>query len=201
MIPGQRDGQHDAAPYSPATLAAARAASREAFAELWRAHHDTVFAYVYYRVRDHATAEDITSETFTRAMQHAATFVEPRGAGMIGWLITIARNLIADLRKSSRYRREFPSGGMFDGDLVVDGPEGDVLGRLQGAAVRAAISQLNPQQRACIEARYMHGLTVAETAQVLGKNESAVKTLTYRATRTLGRLIAADPALAEAGAR
>lgn len=199
MIPAQRTGQHDDdAPYTPATLAAASAGDAEAFAELWRAHYDDVFRYAYYRVRDHATAEDITSETFTRAMRRASTFTEPRGAGMIGWLITITRNLIADLYKSSRFRMEFPAGQMLDGDTIADGPDVDVLARIQDAALREAIARLNPDQRACIEARYLRQLSVAETAQALGKNEGAIKTLQYRATRTLGRLIAEDPALADA---
>jgi len=198
MIPAQRTGAHDDVPYSPETLAAARTGDPEAFAELWRAHHGAVLAYVYKRVADYATAEDIAAETFARAMRRAATFGEIRGAGMIGWLITIARNIIADLYKSSRHRMEFPCGEMLDSDVITGGPEDDVLGRIQDAALREAIARLTPDQRACIEHRFLADLSVAATAQALGKNEGAIKTLQYRAVRTLGRLIAGDPALADA---
>lgn len=200
MIPAPRSGQHDAAPYTPATLAAALAGNRDAFAELWRAHHDEVFRYAYYRLADHATAEDITSETFAKALRNVGGFGEIRGAGMIGWLITIARNLIADLYKSSRHRREFVIDVVPETDAVTNGPDVDVLAQLQSAAVREAISRLTDDQRACIEARYLRGLSVAQTAQALGKNESAIKALQYRAVRTLGRLIDSDAALAEAKA-
>lgn len=197
MIPAQRTGAHDEAPYTAATLDAARAGDPDAFAELWRAHHATVLAYACKRVRDHATAEDVAAEVFARAMRRAVTFTEVRGSGMIGWLITIARNIIADLHKSCRNRLEFPCGEMRDSDVTTAGPEDDVLGRIQDAALREAIARLTPDQRACIEARFLADLSVAATAQALGKNESAVKTLQYRAVRTLGRLIADDPALAD----
>jgi RNA polymerase sigma-70 factor, ECF subfamily len=203
VIPAQRTGRHDNAepPYTPATLAAAIAGDREAFAELWQAHRDFVFTYAYRRLPDYATAEDIASEVFVRALRCIGTFGEARGGGFPGWLTTITRNLIADRAKSSRHRREICTGELFDGDQVEYCLEDDVLLRLQDAAVRQAVARLNDLQRACIEARFLRGLNVAETARELGRNESAVKTLQYRAVRTLANLIATDPALADTGAR
>lgn len=205
MIPAQRT--HNAEPpYTPATLAAAIAGDRDAFAELWRAHHSEVRGFVGRRVPDRALAEDLTSETFARALRRIGTFDKPIGGGMGAWLITIARNLIFDHAKSSRHQREVVVGEMYDAEQLfsshaVEGPEDDVLTRLQNAAVREAIKRLNDQQRECVELRFLRGLSVAETAQELGRNEGAIKTLQYRAVRTLGRLIATDPALADAGAR
>lgn len=202
MIPAPRSGRHDDLPPYPATtLAAAKAGDRQAFAELWHAHYGEVFRYAYYRLSDRATAEDITSETFIRAINKIGTFGEAWGGGFPAWLVTIARNLIADRYKSSRHRMEISVEEMLDADRTVDGPELDVLERLQGAALRDAVTQLNELQRECIELRYLRGLTVAETAQAMGSNEGAVKALTWRALRTLGRLIRTDPALADAGTR
>lgn len=204
MIPAQRTGRHDdVSPYSPATLAAAIAGDRQAFAEIWQAHRGEVFAYAYARVDHRHLAEDITSETFVRALRRIGSFGEPVGGGMAGWLTTIARNLIFDHYKASRTRFEHltSDGRMHDAERVAPGPERYVLVRLEDAALRQAISRLNDQQRDCITLRFLRGLSVAETAAALGKNEDAVKTLQYRAVRTLGRLIATDPALADAGAR
>jgi len=53
----------------------------------------------------------------------------------------------------------------------------------------SAVKQLGPEQQECIVLRFLQGLSVAETAQVMGKNEGAVKALQYRATRALGRLL------------
>jgi RNA polymerase sigma-70 factor (ECF subfamily) len=202
MIPAPRRAWHDdQPPYTAATLAAAIAGDRDAFAELWRAHHGDVRSFVYRRVYSSTLAEDITSETFTRALRRIGTFGEAVGGGMGGWLITIARNLIADHYKSSRTRLEFSAGEMYDGDQHTAGPEAGVLNLIDSIALRQMLARLTDLQRECIELRFLRELTVAETAQAMGKNEAAIKTLQYRAVRTLGRLIATDPALANTGAR
>lgn len=189
MIPKQR--QYAPVPSIPAeTLAAAVAGDREAFGEIYRTHHDEVFRFVCYRVSTRVLAEDITAETFVRAIRSIGGFAAT-GSGIAGWLVTIARNLIADHFKSSRTRMEISTGEMFDRGLE-PGPEDIVLARIATQTVRDAIGALNPKQRACIEARYLDQLTVAETADRVGSNEYAIKTLAYRAIRTLGR----DPRLA-----
>jgi len=194
MIPAQRTGEHDAAPYPASTLSAAIAGDSEAFAELWRAHHDMVFRYAYYRLPDRHGAEDIVSETFVRALRGIGRFHEKRGtAGLEGWLVTIARNLIADVYKSSRHKREFAVGEIFDGELVTDGPEQTVVDTIAAETIHAAIGDLNPLQQACIRARFLEQLSVAETAERLDSNDGAIKTLQYRAVRTLAR----DPRLTE----
>ena len=52
-----------------------------------------------------------------------------------------------------------------------------------------AVRQLNPEQQECIALRFLQGLSVAETAKVMGKNDGAIKALQYRAVRSLGRLL------------
>ncbi len=52
-----------------------------------------------------------------------------------------------------------------------------------------AVRRLGPEQQECIALRFLQGLSVAETAAVMGKNEGAIKALQYRAVRSLGRLL------------
>lgn len=194
MIPAQRTGGHDAAPYAPAILDAAIAGDSEAFAELWRAHHGMVLSYAFRRVPTMHHAEDIASETFVRAMRGIGRFRELRGtAGVEGWLVTIARNLIADVYKSSRYKREFPVDEIYDGELITESHEQSVIDAIDGETIRAAIDGLTPLQRDCIRARFLGELSVAETAALLDSNDGAIKTLQYRAVRTLAR----DPRLTQ----
>ena len=54
------------------------------------------------------------------------------------------------------------------------------------------VAKLNPDQQECIHLRFLQGLSVAETARIMGKNEGAIKTLQYRAVRTLARLLPSD---------
>ena len=163
----------------------------EAFGRLYDAYVDTVYRYIYYRVSNRALAEDLTSETFLRALRRISTFTW-QGRDFGAWLVTIARNLVADHFKSSRHRLEVPTGEMLDSDQTEPSPEESVLAYLSNRALLDAVKQLNSQQQECVTLRFLHGLSVAETAHIMGKNDGAIKTLQYRAIRTLARLLPAD---------
>ncbi|GCD36643.1 RNA polymerase sigma factor [Streptomyces chrestomyceticus JCM 4735] len=169
----------------------AQAGEAEAFGRLYDQYADTVYRYIYYRVGGRATAEDLTSETFLRALRRIGTFTW-QGRDFGAWLVTIARNLVADHFKSSRFRLEVTTGEMLDANEVERSPEDSVLESLSNAALLEAVRKLNPQQQECVTLRFLQGLSVAETARVMGKNEGAIKTLQYRAVRTLARLLPDD---------
>ncbi|MFI9153530.1 ECF subfamily RNA polymerase sigma factor, BldN family [Streptomyces sp. NPDC053367] len=169
----------------------AQAGEAEAFGRLYDQYSDTVYRYIYYRVGGKATAEDLTSETFLRALRRIGTFTW-QGRDFGAWLVTIARNLVADHFKSSRFRLEVTTGEMLDANEVERSPEDSVLESLSNAALLDAVRRLNPQQQECVTLRFLQGLSVAETARVMGKNEGAIKTLQYRAVRTLARLLPDD---------
>jgi RNA polymerase sigma-70 factor, ECF subfamily len=169
----------------------AQAGEAEAFGRLYDQYADTVYRYIYYRVGGRATAEDLTSETFLRALRRIGTFTW-QGRDFGAWLVTIARNLVADHFKSSRFRLEVTTGEMLDANEVERSPEDSVLESLSNAALLEAVRKLNPQQQECVTLRFLQGLSVAETARVMGKNEGAIKTLQYRAVRTLARLLPED---------
>ncbi|MEV0266976.1 ECF subfamily RNA polymerase sigma factor, BldN family [Streptomyces sp. NPDC050617] len=169
----------------------AQAGEADAFGRLYDQYSDTVYRYIYYRVGGRATAEDLTSETFLRALRRIGTFTW-QGRDFGAWLVTIARNLVADHFKSSRFRLEVTTGEMLDANEVERSPEDSVLESLSNAALLEAVRKLNPQQQECVTLRFLQGLSVAETARVMGKNEGAIKTLQYRAVRTLARLLPDD---------
>ncbi|WP_372350347.1 ECF subfamily RNA polymerase sigma factor, BldN family [Streptomyces sp. KL116D] len=169
----------------------AQAGEADAFGRLYDQYSDTVYRYIYYRVGGKATAEDLTSETFLRALRRIGTFTW-QGRDFGAWLVTIARNLVADHFKSSRFRLEVTTGEMLDANEVERSPEDSVLESLSNAALLDAVRRLNPQQQECVTLRFLQGLSVAETARVMGKNEGAIKTLQYRAVRTLARLLPDD---------
>lgn len=169
----------------------AQAGESDAFGRLYDQYSDTVYRYIYYRVGGKATAEDLTSETFLRALRRIGTFTW-QGRDFGAWLVTIARNLVADHFKSSRFRLEVTTGEMLDANEVERSPEDSVLESLSNAALLEAVRRLNPQQQECVTLRFLQGLSVAETARVMGKNEGAIKTLQYRAVRTLARLLPDD---------
>jgi RNA polymerase sigma-70 factor (ECF subfamily) len=171
-----------------ALVRSAQNGNAEAFGRLYDRYHELVHRYVYYRVASLQLAEDVTSETFLRAFRRLNTF-SWQGRDFGAWLVTIARNIVADHFKSSRYRLEVTTAEMLDSDRVEESPEHTVLKSFTNVALVEAVRQLGPEQQECIVLRFLQGLTVAETARIMGRNEGAVKALQYRAVRALGRLL------------
>jgi RNA polymerase sigma-70 factor (ECF subfamily) len=176
-----------------ALVHAAQSGDGEAFGALYDRYVDMVHRYIAYRVNNHALAEDLTSETFLRALRRIESF-RWQGRDFGAWLVTIARNLITDHFNSSRYRLEHSTSDLVEAgaDRNLEGPEGEVLAGITNATLLDAVKQLNPEQQECIVLRFLQGMSVAETAVVLGKNEGAIKALQYRAVKALGRLLPAD---------
>jgi RNA polymerase sigma-70 factor (TIGR02952 family) len=162
----------------------AKAGDREAFGQLYDAYVDTVHRYLFVRVGQRALAEDLTSETFLRALRRIDSF-SWQGKDIAAWFITIARNLVADHVKSARFRFEVTTADMRDADVSVEAPDELVLARQRDEQLVEAIRALRPDQAECVTLRFLQGLSVAETARVLGRSEGAVKQLQLRATRAL----------------
>lgn len=167
-----------------------QAGDREAFGELYDRYVDVVHRYLLFRVKDRGLAEDLTSETFVRALRRIDS-VTYLGRDVGAWFVTIARNLVLDHVKSSRVRLEFSTGEMLDPGLA-EGPEAQVVREHVGAAVLACVDALGPDQRECIVLRFVQGLTLAETAVLMGRGEGAVKALQHRAVRRLATLLPPD---------
>jgi len=170
-------------------MAAAAAGDRSAFARLWVIYRPVVTRFVYVRTHHKMLAEDVASETFLRALARIGSW-QWTGRDPGAWLLTIARNLIADHYKSGRYRLEVSTDDLNHDQC--EGPEGRpdvaVIDHITNVALLTAVMRLTAEQRQCIELRFLHGLSVAETAQVMGKNDGAVKAVQYRAVRTLARM-------------
>ncbi|MFC0528290.1 ECF subfamily RNA polymerase sigma factor, BldN family [Phytohabitans kaempferiae] len=182
----------DAAAEVWALVERAQAGEAEAFGLIYDRYVDTVFRFVYFRVGNRQLAEDLTSDTFLRALKRIGSFTW-QGRDLGAWLVTIARNLVADHFKSGRYRLEVTTGDVLDADREDRGPEGSpeaaVVDHITNVALLTAVKQLNPEQQECIVLRFLQGFSVAETAQAMGKNEGAIKALQYRAVRALARLL------------
>jgi RNA polymerase sigma-70 factor (ECF subfamily) len=169
----------------------AQSGDADAFGELYDLYVDAVFRYISYRVGSRQLAEDLTSETFLRALRRIGSFTW-QGRDVGAWFVTIARNLVADHYKSSRYRLEITTDDVTESGARLDSadsPEGAVIESMTNRVLLEAVRQLNAEQQECIALRFLQGLSVAETAKAMGKNDGAIKALQYRAVRSLGRLL------------
>ncbi|GAA0227996.1 sigma-70 family RNA polymerase sigma factor [Saccharothrix mutabilis subsp. mutabilis] len=167
---------------------AAQAGDTDAFGLLYDRYVDVVYRYVLFRVGDRTLAEDVTSETFLRALRSIGS-ISYQGRDVGAWFVTIARNIVFDHVKSSRYRLEVTTAEPDDNREVASGPEQEVLTDAANAELLRCVAQLGDDQRECITLRFIQGLSVAETAAKMGRNEGAIKALQHRAVRRLAQLL------------
>ncbi|HST64107.1 MAG TPA: sigma-70 family RNA polymerase sigma factor [Mycobacteriales bacterium] len=179
--PGPEDGRDEEV---WGLVEAAQRGDTEAFGQLYDRYVDVVHRYAYARLGDRTLAEDVTSETFLRALRRIGT-VSYRGRDVGAWFVTIARNLVLDHVKSGRNRYEVVSGEPLEPSVGVEGPEPAVLRRLSAEELLRCVRQLPPDQQECVVLRFLQGLSVAETAAVMERNVGAVKALQHRALRRL----------------
>jgi RNA polymerase sigma-70 factor (ECF subfamily) len=166
----------------------AREGDKEAFGQLYDHYHVSVYRFLYYRVGSAPLAEDLTSETFFRALRSMGSF-RWQGKDFGAWLMTIARNLTADHFKAGRTRLEQTTEDMQALDSTADGPEQEVLAGLTNEALLGALHDLPAEQRECLVMRFLQGLSIAETAEILGRSSCAVKQLQLRGVRNLAKML------------
>ncbi|NMO51988.1 sigma-70 family RNA polymerase sigma factor [Actinoplanes sp. TBRC 11911] len=176
-----------------------RAGDREAFAEIYKRYRIIVWRFIYLRCSHVPTVEDLVQDVFVNALRRLDKY-EWQGRDLGAWLVTIARNRLSDHYKSGRYRLEVAGGDLLDADRVDDSREGQpesALDQMVNASMLSILGQLSPEQRECLELRFLRGYSVSETAAVMGKNDGSVKALQYRAVRAMARLGAESGLLTE----
>jgi RNA polymerase sigma-70 factor (ECF subfamily) len=167
---------------------AAQGGDPEAFGRLYDRYVNVVFRYAVHRLGDRTLAEDITSETFLRALRRIGS-LSYQGRDVGAWFVTIARNLVLDHVKSGRHRLERVSADPPDAGLVTDGPEPTVLRAVTNAELLRCVRRLPAEQQECIVLRFLQDMSVADTARVMGKTEGAIKALQHRAVRRLAAML------------
>jgi RNA polymerase sigma-70 factor (ECF subfamily) len=167
----------------------ARSGDADAFGLLYDHYQPSVHRFLFYRTRSTTLAEDLTSETFFRALRNMTSF-RWQGKDFGAWLMTIARNLATDHFKAGRTRLELTTEDMgLHDDATTDGPEDTVLAGLTNEILLGALKQLPEEQRDCLVMRFLQGMSIAETAAVLDRSDGAVKQLQLRGVRNLAKLM------------
>lgn len=167
-----------------ALLARARSLDPEALALIHDTYYAPVFRYVAARVGDQVTAEDLTSEVFTRFLSALRDRSAPQ-TSLQGWLYRVASHAVNDhFRQHYRARQVDLDDNLPNGEA---GPAETVEKMLDHESLRQAVTELTEDQQNVIALRYGQGLSIQEAAQIMGKNEGAIKQLQARALAALAR--------------
>ena len=150
----------------------------EAFEALFRQHQCEVYGWILRIVRDRATAEDLTIETFWRMYRAHARFDAARG-NCTAWLRRIATNAALDHLR--RTRREVP--------LPEDPPDAPKVPAAERSDLRrtifSAMNSLSPRLRVAVVLALVEEESYDRIAEALGISVSAVKVRVFRGVRIL----------------
>jgi RNA polymerase sigma-70 factor (ECF subfamily) len=178
----------DVADRSDADLLAAHCAGdSEAFGELFRRHRDRMWAVALRTCGDREIAADAVQDGFLAAFRRADSF---RGdAAVTTWLHRIIVNACLDRLRRRRLTTPLP-----DYDTIETADRRDDHASTEAALdVRAALARLPEGQRVALVLVDMHGMGVAEAAEVLGVAEGTVKSRCARGRAALAELLGLDP--------
>ena len=152
----------------------------DAFESLFRQHQVEVFRWILRIVRNRATAEDLTVETFWRVYRAHARF-DCAGGNLNGWLRRIATNAALDHLRRARSEAPLPE------DLAnppgMGGAEQAELHR----TIYSALNKLSPRLRVVALLALVEEEPYEEIAKALGISVGAVKVRVHRGVKILRR--------------
>ena len=174
---------------STATFALVRPHSTDthpSFASACDVHLDGVYRYLLYLVRHPQLAEDLTADTFERALKSWASF-DPRRGGASAWLTRIARNAALDhMRADGRRRRREALAAVPEAVAPTEIPSGF------SPDMRRAFERLTGSEREVIALRVILEFDTREAAAILDIKPSACTTALHRAMTKLREELTRD---------
>ena len=173
------------------------------FSAVYDEHVWQVYGFFAYRMRSRADAEDLTQQTFERALKAWSRY-DPSRAGVGTWLLTIARNLLIDHMRADRSSRRQPIDDLGAGHDALVAPDVPLDLGLE-PDLEHALSSLGVREREIIALRFGGELTGPEIAELMDLSLANVQQILSRSLRRMRSVIderqrAPSPRLARPGA-
>lgn len=149
------------------------------FEKLYDSYFKKIYRFIYYRTGHKETAEDITSQTFIKALEKIQRFDLSRGT-FSAWIYCIARNKVIDHYRTRK--SELDISGVWG--LGKD-PNPDIEARDRLREAENYLKKIKKDQREIVLMRVWDGLSYKEIAEITGKNEANCKMIF---SRTIGKL-------------
>ncbi len=153
--------------------------------QLYREYHGKVYGYVYLRLRNHADAEDLTSDIFAKIVEKLDTF-DPEKASYSTWIFTITKNRVISHFRQHRETEDIDELVIADDS---DSPPDIAMMKERSAVLAEGLSQLSQKDRDIILARYYCEHSFREIGERLGMTEANARVAHARALKKLKELI------------
>jgi len=157
----------------------------EAFGQLYDAYMERIYRFVYFRVEDQQTAEDITSQVFLKAWSNLDRFQFSR-TPYLAWLYTIAHNAVIDHYRTRKVTTALDDVQLSQPDhseLV----ENEIDLTVEMKSVKTALQALTDDQQKVLTLKFIEGMSNNEIARHLGKREGAIRALQMRGLQALAK--------------
>ena len=164
----------------------AKSGDAGAFGELYSRYAGLILRYLYARLREQESAQDLTQEVFVRVIKGIGGFEFRGEKSFLGWLYTIAGNVLI-----GQARRKRAVSTPLDESLELVDPHGQdaVHSIFDRVALQQAIIQLTDDQQQVLTLKFFADMTNQEIAAALGRTEGAVKALQHRALHALQQIL------------
>lgn len=163
----------------------------QAFSILYEEYYSRIFGYILKRVSDVELAQDITSETFVKALEKIWSF-KWKGISFSSWIYRIASNetvnfyrkkkIIVSLEKISE-----PKSVSNPLEEIIRAQE-EIEKNKEFLSLHKKISQLPVKYQEVIYLRFFEKKKIEEIAEILGKKEGTIKTHLHRGLERLRKL-------------
>jgi RNA polymerase sigma-70 factor, ECF subfamily len=153
----------------------AKQGDKQAMVKLYQAYMRPLYRFVRYKVASDAVAEDIVSETYTRAFEKLDTFAGK--STFKSWLYTIAYNLIVDWYKQKSKQQ------IIDLDLLPAAEPNQQASQVDSKLLLEVLSQLPGNYKQVLELRFLFNSSIKETAEIMQLTIGNIKVLQLRALR------------------
>lgn len=152
----------------------------------YEANVDAVFGYLALRTASRRTAEDLTQETFERALRGWLSSDAGRGDEGV-WLLAIARDVYIDWRRSSAAD---PRNQLVTSRDQVEGGDGSGVAFGVDPVITSALRGLSRREREAVALRFGGTLRTAQVAELLGVSHANAQQILSRALHRLRATLA-----------
>ena len=173
-------------------ILAAQKGDMDAFGSLYDMYLPRIYRYCIARVRNAAESEDLSEEIFIKALTNLHKFNWNNALGgtnpFIAWLFRIAHNHVISFTRRLSNKTPTTELGEWIPDQTLS-PSQQVESQISIDEVFIFVQKLPNAQRDVIMMRFSAGLSIAETAAALDKNESNIKVLQHKGVNALKKMM------------
>lgn len=153
---------------------------KEAYGKIYNIFLKRIYRFIYYQIRDHETAQDITQTTFIKTWKSISSFSFDKGS-FESFLFKIAKNLTID-----HFRKKKNVSFEVTGDIASKEDIEEIVTRdEESETVRLAISKLEKVDKQIIILRYFEELPTLDIAEIVGIRDGALRVRIHRILKKL----------------